>query len=315
MGLKKISVITPCFNEEGNIKNCYERVRSIFNKELKGYKYEHIFCDNNSQDLTLTILREISKNDKNIKIIVNSRNFGGPNSMFNGVIAATGDAIIPMLPADLQDPPELIIDFIGYWEKGYDIVFGIRSKREESFFMRSIRSYYYKFITKFANINIPLNAGDFSLIDKKIQSILKTQDDYSPYLRGMIAYSGFNAIEVPYTWKARNWGVSKYKIYSLIDVGLNGLISFSNLPMRLCMISGFFISFSSIIYALFLLARTVIYPSIHVVSGIPTITISLFFFSGINLFFLGVLGEYITAIHSQVRKKPLVIEKERINFD
>jgi glycosyltransferase involved in cell wall biosynthesis len=312
---KKISVITPCFNEEGNIKSCYEAVKEIFDTKLHAYEYEHIFCDNNSKDLTLKVLRDISKNDKNVKVIVNSRNFGGPNSMFNGVISASGDAIIPMLPADLQDPPELIIDFIGHWENGYHVIFGVRAKREESLVMRYIRTCYYKLISKFAGIYIPLNSGDFGLIDKKIQNILKNSDDYSPYLRGMIANCGFDTIEVPYTWKARKWGSSKFNIYSLVDIGLNGLISFSNLPMRLCMFFGFFISLASILYALFLFIKILAYPSLTVVSGIPTIIIALFLFSGINLFFLGLLGEYITAIHSQVRKKPLVIEKERINFD
>jgi glycosyltransferase involved in cell wall biosynthesis len=311
---KKISIITPCFNEEGNVLNCYKTVKLIFKESLPQYDYEHIFCDNKSEDETLPILRKIAAEDPSVKVIVNSRNFGGPNSMFNGVLAATGDAIIPLVPADLQDPPHLIPEFIRLWEIGYDVVFGSRSERQESFVMRFLRGKYYNLVNRLANIEIPLDVGDFTLIDKKIHAILKMDTDYSPYLRGMIANCGFKSIKVPYTWKRRTWGVSKFKLYSLIDVGLNGLISFSNIPMRLCMFSGFIISLSSILYALYCLLKTVFLGSANIPPGIPTITIALFLFSGINLFFLGVLGEYVSAIHSQVRKKPLVIESERINF-
>lgn len=314
MRKKLISVITPCFNEEGNVYSCYETVKNIFKTHLPKYNYEHIFCDNNSSDKTALYLKQISKKDLNVKVIVNSRNFGGPNSMFNGVIAASGDAIITLVPADLQDPPELIPKFIKHWEDGYDVVFGARTVREELFIMRYTRSLYYKIVNKFSNINIPIDVGDFSLIDKKIQNILKNVDDYSPYLRGIIAYCGFKTIKVPYVWKKRKWGRSKFNLFSLIDVGLNGIISFSNTPMRLCLFFGSMISILSILMAFYFIINRIFYVESSIIPGISLITISLFLFSGINLFFLGILGEYINSIHSQVRKKPLVIEKERINF-
>ena len=309
---KMISVVTPCYQEEGNVKTCYEEVKMIFESELPNYNYEHIFCDNSSTDSTLEILREIACNDSRVKVIVNSRNFGGPNSMFNGMLSATGDAVIPLVPADLQDPPALIPEFVKLWEQGYEIVYGVRSNREESSIMHAVRKSYYGLVNRFANINIPLNVGDFTLIDKKVQSILRQYDDHSPYLRGMIANCGFKSVLVPYTWKARKWGISNFKLYDLIDVGLNGLISFTNLPMRMCMFAGFFLSAASITYALIAFISTLVYGSAP--KGVPTLTIALFFFSGINLFFLGVLGEYISAIHFQVRKRPLVVERERINF-
>lgn len=315
MKRKKISVVTPCFNEEGNIKNCYERLKKIFNKQLQNYDYEHIFCDNYSTDKTSEVLRDIASYDNNVKIILNSRNFGAFNSMFNGMVSATGDAVIPFLPADMQDPPELIPDFVKKWEAGFEIVYGVRSNREEHAFMHLIRKLYYRVINKFANIDIPLNVGEFTLIDQKVSSVLKQYEDYYPYIRGMIASTGFRFTFVNYTWKERKAGKSKANFYGMIDAGLNGIISFTNLPMRLCMFFGFLIAFFSIFYSIFAIISTLFVFKGVPYSGIPTLTVALFFFSGINLFFLGVLGEYISAIHFQVRKKPLVIEIERINFD
>ena len=311
---KKISVVTPCYNEEGNVRECYEKIKEIFENKLPDYDYEQIFCDNSSSDETLRILREIASKDVRVKVIANSRNFGAFNSMFNGMLAATGDAVIPFLPADMQDPPELIPEFVKHWEQGYEIVYGVRSNREESATMHAVRRLYYRLVNRFANINIPLNVGEFTLIDKQVHSALSQYEDYYPYLRGMIANCGFRSVLVPYTWKARQRGVSKGNLYGLIDAGLNGLISFTNIPMRLCMFAGFFISAISIIYAVIAAISTLVWFRGVAPPGVPTLTVALFFFSGINLFFLGVLGEYISAIHFQVRKRPLVVERERINF-
>lgn len=311
---KKISIITPCYNEEDNILDCYGKLRDIFSCHLPNYQYEHIFCDNNSQDETLKILREIAKADVRVKIISNSRNFGPFNSMFNGVLAASGDAVIPFLPADLQDPPELIPEFVKHWEQGYEVVYGVRSNREESALMHGIRRFYYRLVNRFANINIPLNVGEFALIDKKVHEALKRYEDYYPYLRGMIANCGFRSTLVPYTWKARSRGITKGNWYSLVDNGLNGLISFTNVPMRLCMFAGFILAALSVAYAIFALVATLIWFKDSAPRGVPTLTVALFFLSGVQLFFLGILGEYISAIHFQVRKRPLVVERERINF-
>lgn len=311
---KKISVVTPCYNEEGNVLECYEKLKEIFTTQLPDYDYEHIFCDNCSVDGTLNILREIAKDDSNVKIIANARNFGPFNSLFNGMLAASGDAVIPFLPADLQDPPELIPEFVKHWEQGYEVVYGVRSNREESAVMHGVRRLYYRLVNRFANINIPLNVGEFTLIDKKVHEALKQYEDYYPYLRGMIANCGFRSVLIPYTWKARRRGITKGNWYSLVDNGLNGLISFTNVPMRLCMFAGFFIAAFSMVYAVFAFIATLLWFNGVAPRGVPTLTVAIFFFSGIQLFFLGVLGEYISAIHFQVRKRPLVIERERINF-
>ena len=314
MKSKKISIVTPCFNEEGNVRDCYERLKKVFSENLTDCEYEHIFCDNSSTDDTVEILREIASRDPSVKVIINSRNFGAFNSMFNGMLAATGDAVIPFLPADSQDPPELIPQFIAKWKDGFDIVYGVRSNREETWLMHSIRKLYYRLVNQFASINIPLNVGEFTLIDNKVHNALKGYEDYYPYLRGMIASCGFTSTSISYTWAQRKRGVSKANLYGMIDAGLNGLISFTNIPMRICMAIGFVIALGSLAYAAYAFLGTLFWFHSKVQAGIPTLTIAIFLFSGINLFFLGFLGEYISAIHSQVRKRPLVIERERINF-
>ena len=311
---KLISIITPCYNEEDNIENCYEAVKKCFESGLSDYDYEHIFCDNASYDNTLNILKEIAKKDKRLKIIANARNFGPLRSLFNGVLHAKGDAVLVLLPADLQDPPELISDFVKKWEEGYQIVYGIRKKREENFLMTCIRKMFYRMVNKFAEFYIPPDVGEFQLIDKVVVEALRKFDDYYPYIRGMIASCGFKSTGIEYVWRARKRGFSKSSIYALIDLALNGLISFTNVPLRLCMLFGLILSGLSVLYAFTQLFISLIYYRQFAAPGIATLIVALFFFSGVQLFFLGVLGEYIGAIHFQVRKRPLVIEKERVNF-
>ena len=218
------------------------------------------------------------------------------------------------MPLDLQDPPELIPHFVEKWEAGNHVVFGIRKSRQESFILRITRKFYYRIVTHLAGITIPKDAGDYQLIDKCVQNELKKHDDYYPYLRGMIANCGFTTIGINYTWRMRERNISKNNFFSLIDQALNGIISFTNVPMRLCMFIGFFIAFFSILYACIQLILNIIYFRQITEPGIGTLLIAVFFFSGIQLFFIGIIGEYISAIHGQVRKKPLVIEKELINF-
>ena len=310
-----ISIITPCYNEECHVKECYQRVKEIFSNALSDYRYEQIFCDNDSSDQTVALLRDIAHTDKNVKVIVNARNFGPFRSTFNGLLRAKGDAVLVMLAADLQDPPELIVDFIKKWEEGFQVVYGIRKKRQENYLMCSIRKVYYRLVNKLADINIPKDVGEFQLIDKIVLNALKRFDDYYPYIRGMIASCGFKSIGIEYTWEERKKDFSKNSFYHLIDQGLNGLISFANVPLRLCMLLGFLLSGSSILYAIFQFMINLIWFRKVAPPGIATLIVALFFFTGIQLFYLGVIGEYIGAIHFQVRRRPLVIEKELINFE
>jgi glycosyltransferase involved in cell wall biosynthesis len=311
---KKISVVTPCYNEESNLIDCWDAVRRVFAEQLPEYDLEHVFCDNCSTDDSVAVLRKIAQEDKNVRVIFNARNFGPFRSTFNGVLCTSGDAVVVLLAADLQDPPEVIVDFVRHWEKGNEIVYGIRANRQESWLMRNTRRLYYRMVSRFASIDIPNDVGEFQLVDKVVVDTLRQFDDYYPYIRGMIASCGFRAVGVPYTWKARAKGFSKNRLYHLIDQGLNGLISFTNLPMRACLILGTTLSLLSITYAVFTAIAHLAFGRTLASPGIATIITAIFFFSGVMLFFLGVMGEYISAIHFQVRRRPLVIERGRLNF-
>jgi glycosyltransferase involved in cell wall biosynthesis len=309
-----ISVVTPCYNEELTVNDCYEAVRRIFAEQLPQYDYEHIFCDNASTDRTAELLRDLAARDPRVKVIMNSRNFGPANSLFNGILSASGDAVLAMLPADLQDPPELLPTFVKHWEEGYEIVYGIRQTREESRLMAGMRRAYYRLVKRFADVSIPPDVGEFQLVDKCVIQALRQFDDHYPYIRGMIASCGFRSIGVPFTWRARKRGFSKATSYLLIDQGLNGLISFSKVPMRLCLLGGFLLAGLSILLALVAFVANLVYYHELAAPGVPTLIVGLFFLSGLQFFFLGMLGEYVLAIHFQVRKRPLVIERGRLNF-
>ncbi len=311
---KLISIVTPVWNEELNVLDCYEAVRQLFETRLAGYDYEHIFCDNASTDRTVEILRELAARDRRVRVILNARNFGPARSVFNGLLATRGDAVVPLLAADQQDPPEVIVEFVRHWEAGHEVVFGIRANREEGWLMRSTRRAYYRLVMRFADIHIPPDVGEFQLIDRVVVDALRRCDDYYPYLRGLIASCGFRATGVAYTWKARRKGLSKNRLYHLVDQGLNGLISFTNIPLRLCLLFGLILAAASLLFAIVVFVVNLIYFRRLSPPGIPTLIVAIFFFSGVQLFFFGVLGEYISAIHAQVRKRPLVVERERINF-
>jgi glycosyltransferase involved in cell wall biosynthesis len=312
MHKKKISVVTPCYNEEENVAPVYEAVGDVFDRLQDRYTYEHIFMDNCSRDGTVQKLRELAARDNRVKVIINARNFGPTRSAFNGLLAATGDAAI-QLDADLQDPPEMIEQFIEKWEHGYKVVYGIRSTREESYLMQLARKLYYRLANFLSNDELPSDAGDFRLVDQHVIRELRKIEDWNPYIRGLIATTGFEQCGIPYHRKERKRGTSKASILSLVDYGLNGLISHSIAPLRVCMAVGVAISLLSvaggIIYSIF---RLFVWE--HFEPGMTTIIVLQFFFNGILLFFLGVLGEYIGSIHSQVRWRPLVVEAERINF-
>lgn len=311
---KCISIISPCFNEEENIENCYRAVRKCFEVELAGYDYEHVFCDNASTDGSVTILERLAAEDQRVKVIVNARNFGPLRSTFNGVKAATGDAVMVMLPVDLQDPVDVLPEFVRLWQEGHEVVYGIRAQREESWPMQLVRRAYYRTVHRFSNIDIPVNVGSFQLVDRVVVDALKDFGDYYPHLPAMIASCGFRRVGVPYRWKARARGYSKNRLWNLADEALNSLISFSHLPMRLSMLAGSLIAALSLAYAALMVVLNLMYYRQLAPAGIPSLVVAVFFFGGVQLFFLGILGEYISAIHLQVRRRPLVIEQRRINF-
>lgn len=308
-----ISVVTPCYNEELNIEDCYRAVRELFEAKLPGYRREHIFCDNASTDGSESVLRRLAAQDPAVKVVINARNYGPFRSTFNGLRHATGDAVVVLLAADLQDPPEVIVEFVEKWRAGHEVVHGVRSQREEALLMRSIRKAYYRLVSRLSGIDIPIDVGEFQLVDRKVVAALLQHEDHYPYIRGMIANCGFRTAAVPYVWKARRKGFSKNRLYHLVDQGLNGMISFTNVPMRIAMFTGFGIALASFLYAFFTLAYHLATHGELATPGIPTLIVALFFFGGVQLMFLGIIGEYVSAIHSQVRKRPLVVERETLN--
>lgn len=314
--MKTISVISPSYNEADNVRACSEAVKALFAKDgpLQRYRREHIFTDNASSDGTVEILRELAASDPNIKVILNARNFGPFRSNFNALRAATGDAVLVFLPVDLQDPPEMIAEFVKLWEGGVEVVAGARANRQESLPLRTCRAIFYRLVRGLSDIDIPVDVGEFQLIDRKVWEAVVQHDDHYPYIRGIIASVGFRRVIVPYTWEARQRGLSKNNLPRLIDQALNGIFSFTSVPMRLCTFAGLAMATLCFLYAAFAVATWFVLPELAP-RGMITVIVALFFLSGMQLTFIGILGEYVTSIHSQVRKRPLVVERERLNMD
>lgn len=310
-----ISIITPCYNEEDNVEECYQQIKDLFVTKLQEYNYELIFCDNASTDNTLAIMRTLAAKDNRVKVIANSRNVGAFKNAFNGLKWASGDAVLHILAADLQDPPELIVDFVKYWSEGYKIVYGIRAKRNESWILENSRKAYYRIIASLASVSLPPDVGEFQLLDRQVVDILTQINDHYPYTRGLIAQCGFSAKGIPYLMQARKKGKSKADWFHLIDVAINGIISMSNVPIRIITLSGFTLALFSLIYSIITLIISLVIHQKLIPPGIPTLIVALFFFSSVQIFLMGILGEYLAAIHSQVRPGPGVIEREIINID
>lgn len=311
--MKKITVVSPCYNEEDNVETCYETVKAIFDRDLPGYEREHIFVDNASSDRTVEILRAIAAKDPSVKVVVNARNFGVYRSTFNGLRHSTGDATLCMLPVDLQDPPEHLPEFVKLWEAGYDVVAGARSTREEGFMLRTARKAFYRIVNALSDFELSPDVGEFQLVDRKVLDAVLSHNDHYPYIRGIIASVGFRKVIIPYTWKARKRGVSKHNLMMLIDQALNAIFAFTKAPMRFCTFVGVGIAVLSILFSVFSVFAWFMGLG-DAPRGTTTIIVALFFLSGIQLLFIGMLGEYITAIHNQVRGGPTVIESELINI-
>ncbi len=311
----RISICTPCFNEVGNIRRCYETVKNIFDTELAQYEREHIFADNCSTDGTVEVLRELAAADKSVKVILNARNFGVVRSSTNGILSASGDAVFMFVPADLQDPPELMPHFVKLWEQGHEVVYGVRESRDEFFLMAWMRWGYYRLLNALSQLEIPANVSDFQLLDKRIITAMRESDDFYPFLRVFPFRCTARTIGVPYRWQSRTAGTSKNRLISLIDQGLNGIISTTQVPTRLALFAGLLIAMASVAYAAINVVANLIAPTPDVGAGIRTLIAGMFFFNGLLLFFVGALGEYILAIHQQVRRPPRVVERERLNFD
>ena len=312
--MKKISLISSCYNEEENLDTLYDRVIKAIEPYSNNYEFEYILLDNGSCDNTEGKLRELAQKDKRIKVILNARNFGHIRSPYYGMVQCSGDAII-YLASDLQDPPELIGDFIKKWEEGYKIVLGKKTQSEESFPMFMIRTAYYELISRIADDDTSLvkNCTGFGLFDRCVIDIIKQLDDPYPYIRGLICDIGLEKAFVEYKQPSRRRGISKNNFYSLYDNAMIGIVKHSKVPLRLMTFLGFGLSFLSLGVAVFYFILKLMFWN-EFALGLAPIIISLFFLGSVQLFCMGVLGEYIGAIYTRVNKKPVVVEKERINF-
>ncbi len=308
---KLISIVTPCYNEELNVEEVYAQVKAVF-ADLPQYRYEHIFIDNASTDSTVAILKKLATADYNVKIIVNIKNFGWIRSPYYGLLQAHGDAVV-LIVSDLQDPPVLIKEFLQKWEEGNAVVVGIKNQSEENGLMFAVRKVYYNLIKKLSDIEQIKNFTGFGLYDKKFIAVLRTLKDPYPYFRGLIAEVGFDRIEIPYTQPARKKGKTSSNFYALYDVAMLGFVNHSKIPLRLASFIGFGMSVISFVVGIFYLIYKLLFWN-RFEAGLAPLTIGIFLFSSIQLFFIGILGEYIGAIYTQVRERPLVIEKERVNF-
>lgn len=310
---KLISVMTPCYNEEDNIEDLYSQVKTIFENKLSDYDYEHVFIDNCSKDRTVDILKMLARKDPKVKIIVNARNFGFVRSSYYGLIQPDGDAVI-FLMADLQDPPSLIVDFVTKWEEGYKVVQGVRKNSRESFVLFKVKKLYYYVLSVISDVQLTRDTTGFGLYDKCVIQSLRKIDDPYPYFKGLISELGFGIAEVEYVSAARKRGVSSANFFMLYDFALLGITSHSRVPIRVATMSGFIMSVLSIFVAIAYLVAKLINPNFLPI-GIASLHITIFFFTAVQLFFIGIIGEYIGLIHLRSLKRPLVVERERVNFD
>jgi glycosyltransferase involved in cell wall biosynthesis len=310
MKKKLISIVTPCYNEEENIAEMYAQIKAVMSSQP--YDYEHIVIDNASTDRTAAILRELAAQDRRLKVILNTRNFGQVRSPYHALLQASGDAAI-VLASDFQDPPEKIPEFILKWEEGYKVVVGVKTSSKEPGLFYFLRSLYYRVLRKMSEVRLIDNFTGFGLYDKKVIEILRGFDEPYPYFRGLIADIGYEIARIEFNQPRRKRGISSNNFYSLYDMAMLGMISYTKIPLRLAAMLGFLSAvISFVIGMVYLVYKLIFWKEFSV--GLAPAVIGLFFMGSIQLFFLGLVGEYIGSIYTLAVRRPLVIEKERINY-
>lgn len=317
--MKKISIVVPCFNEEENVGPMSEALVALFRgaeggaaAPLKDYQYEILFIDNDSQDRTRELLRELCARDNNIKAILNVKNFGQFNSPYYGMLQTTGDCTI-LMAADFQDPVEMIPKYVAAWEQGYKIAIGIKASSKENKVMYWLRSCYYKTIKKLSSVDQIEHFTGFGLYDRKFVEVMRDLDDPTPFLRGIVAELGFRRIEIPYEQPKRRAGKTSNNWYSLYDAAMLSITSYTKAGLRLATIFGGFCCVVSMIVAVIYLVMKLIWWD-RFPAGMTPMLIGMLFLGSVQIFFIGMVGEYILTINSRVMKRPLVIEEERINL-
>lgn len=308
---KLISLISPCYNEEANIEKLYRRVVDAM-MQMPRYDFEYLFIDNASSDRTLDILRKLAAMDRRVKVIINTRNFGHLRSPYWGILQSRGDATI-YLASDLQDPPEMILEFLKAWEEGYKVVLAVKPVSQTSPVVHFIRRSYYQILDAIAEFPIVKDATGFGLYDRDVLDKVREINDPHPFFRGLICELGFPIKTIPFNQPRRMQGISKNNAYALYDIAMLGIVNHSVVPIRLAAMLGFMIGLLSILIAVvFLILKIFMWDTFPI--GVAPIVIGMFLMFGIVLLFIGILGEYIASIHTYVRHRPIVVERERINF-
>jgi glycosyltransferase involved in cell wall biosynthesis len=309
--MKTISVVSGCYNEATNLDELVSRVFAVAAK-FPQYAWEYILIDNCSTDGSQAVLRRLAAADRRIKVIFNTRNFGHIRSPYHGIMQARGDAVIGLV-SDLQDPPEKIEEFISYWEQGFKIVAAIKNESEESALFYALRKFYYTLIARLSDVELLKNFTGFGLYDRLVMEHLRAMDDPYPYFRGMLAELGFPIAQVRFVQPLRKRGITKNNFYTLYDIAMLGFTGHTKVPLRLATMLGFATSLLSFLIGfIYLIIKLLLWQNFTI--GLAPVVVGLFFLGSVQLFFIGILGEYIGAIHTKVTKRPLVVEAERINF-
>lgn len=311
--MKKISVLIPCYNEEANVRPISEAVIGTLTRNLPYYDYELVFIDNDSSDNTRPILRQLCSENPRIKAIFNAKNFGQFNSPYYGMLQVSGDCVIEMV-ADFQDPVELIPQYVKAWEEGYKIVIGIKTSSKENKLMYWLRTRYYKLIKKLSDVEQIENFTGSGLYDRAFIEVLRKLDDPTPFLRGIVAELGFKRKEIPYEQPKRRAGKTSNNFYTLYDAAMLSITSYTKFGLRIATFIGMGAGLLSFIIGIVYLVMKLIYWD-RFLAGTAPMVIGMLFLGAIQLFFIGMIGEYILTINQRVMKRPLVIEEERINFD
>lgn len=307
-----LSIVTPCYNEEDNVDELYKQVKAAI-ASLTKYEFEIIFIDNHSKDNTVAKLKKLAANDPMVKIIINTRNFGHIRSPYYGILQSRGAATI-YLASDLQDPPEMIPEFIRYWEEGYKLVMATKPVSKGVAWIHALRKAYYRFLDGISDISLVADATGFGLYDREVLDHLREINDPYPFLRGLICELGYEIKTIPFEQPRRLRGISKNNFYSLYDIAMLGIVSHSKLPIRIAAFAGFTLGILSFLVAMvYTMLKLLFWDSFPL--GMAPVVIGLFFLFGMQLMFIGILGEYIGAIHTYIQRRPVVVEKERINFD
>ncbi|HCD43639.1 MAG TPA: glycosyl transferase [Lachnoclostridium sp.] len=310
--MKTISIVIPCYNEEENVNAMYQAIDRIFKTDLPCYSYELIFIDNDSKDHTREIIRDLCSREKRVKGILNAKNFGQFNSPYYAMLQSTGDCTI-LMAADFQDPVEMIPKYVKEWEKGYKIVIGIKKSSKENKIMYWLRSCYYKTLKKLSDVEQIEHFTGFGLYDQRFIKVLRELDDPTPFLRGIVAELGFRRKEIPYEQPKRRAGKTSNNFYRLYDAAMLSVTSYTKVGLRLATIFGSICSFASMMVALIYLVMKLVYWD-RFPAGMAPLLIGMCFLGSVQIFFIGLVGEYVLSINARVMKRPLVIEEERINF-